>query len=100
MTRLTVDIESDEILSPGTGVTEEQWAVHKQDLAARLPFRAFCYQRIHSNGEVHHLIYPVFVGRAPSKAIERRRPTSQPRSRPKRDCARARNGFATWRRLP
>jgi hypothetical protein len=30
--RLTVDLESDEILSPGTGVTEEQWAVHKQDL--------------------------------------------------------------------
>jgi hypothetical protein len=58
--RLTVNIESDEILSPSTGMTEEQWAVHKQDLAARLPFRAFRYQHIRSNGEVHHLIYPVF----------------------------------------
>ena len=39
----------------GGGVTEEQWAVHKQDLAARRPFRAFRYQRIRSNGVVRHL---------------------------------------------
>jgi two-component system cell cycle sensor histidine kinase/response regulator CckA len=39
----------------GGGVTEKQWAKHKQDLAARRAFRAFRYQRIRSNGEVRHL---------------------------------------------
>jgi PAS domain S-box-containing protein len=37
------------------GVTEDQWAAHKQALAARRPFRAFRYQRIRTNGEVRHL---------------------------------------------
>ncbi|MBV9862426.1 MAG: PAS-domain containing protein [Alphaproteobacteria bacterium] len=37
------------------GVTEEQWAAHKADLAARRPFRDFRYIRTGKDGEVHHI---------------------------------------------
>jgi len=37
------------------GVTDEQWAAHKIELAARKPFRDFRYIRTGDDGEVHHI---------------------------------------------
>jgi signal transduction histidine kinase len=33
---------------------DERWRTHKADLAARRPFRDFCYERIGSDGKLHH----------------------------------------------
>jgi PAS domain S-box-containing protein len=37
------------------GVTEEQWVLHKAELAARKPFRDFRYIRTGDDGVVHHI---------------------------------------------
>ncbi len=37
------------------GVSEEQWAQHEADLAARRPFRNFRYERIDVDGKRHYL---------------------------------------------
>jgi PAS domain S-box-containing protein len=37
------------------GVTDEQWAAHKADLAARRPFQGFHFQRLDEEGRVHHV---------------------------------------------
>jgi signal transduction histidine kinase len=37
------------------GVSDEEWAAHEADLAARRPFRDFCYQLIGSDGKTHHI---------------------------------------------
>jgi PAS domain S-box-containing protein len=37
------------------GVTDDQWAAHKTELAARKPFRDFRYIRTGDDGEVHHI---------------------------------------------
>jgi diguanylate cyclase (GGDEF)-like protein/PAS domain S-box-containing protein len=37
---------------PHLGVSDEQWQVHKQQLAARQPFHNFVYQRYDANGEL------------------------------------------------
>ncbi|MBV8119404.1 MAG: PAS-domain containing protein [Alphaproteobacteria bacterium] len=37
------------------GVSEEQWAAHKAQLAARQPFRDFRYIRTGEDGEIHHI---------------------------------------------
>jgi diguanylate cyclase (GGDEF)-like protein len=39
----------------GAAMSEERWAPHKADLAARLSFRNFCWERIDSDGSRHFL---------------------------------------------
>jgi PAS domain S-box-containing protein len=38
-----------------SGVTDEQWAAHKADLAARRPFHGFQFQRGDDQGRIHHI---------------------------------------------
>jgi diguanylate cyclase (GGDEF)-like protein len=47
----------------GSAMSEERWAPHKADLAARRPFRNFCLERIGSDGVRHFMLLngdPVF----------------------------------------
>jgi len=47
----------------GAAMSEERWAPHKADLAARLPFRNFCWERLDSDGSRHFMTIsgnPVF----------------------------------------
>ena len=47
----------------GAAMSEEQWAPHKADLAARRPFRNFCWERIGSDGDRHFIVIsgdPIF----------------------------------------